>query len=314
MNKEFISQSPLKVVFMGTPNFSVNPLRVLIDSIHNIEAVYTQPPRKSGRGMKKNNSPVHTLALHNNIPVITPLNFSEESVITSLREISPDIIIVSAYGIILPKDILNLPRFGCLNIHASILPRWRGAAPIQRSMMAGDKFSGISFMVMDEGLDTGSVISKFEIPINYKHNAGFLHDELSSKASSELINTINQYVNGFVTAIPQNNSGVTYASKIMKDESRLDWLKTSKEIFFTIRALNPFPGTWFKSNLDKRIKIIDAVEDSLSGKPGEVLDSLIIACGENSLKILAVQPEGGNQMSVDDFLRGNPIKIGSILR
>ena len=181
-------------------------------------------------------------------------------------------------------------------------------------MMAGDKFSGISFMVMDEGLDTGSVISKFEIPINYKHNAGFLHDELSSKASSELINTINQYVNGLITAIPQNNSGVTYASKIMKDESRLDWLKTSKEIFFTIRALNPFPGTWFKSNLDKRIKIIDAVEDSLSGKPGEVLDSLIIACGENSLKILAVQPEGGNQMSVDDFLRGNPIKIGSILR
>lgn len=313
MIKNSISRSPLKVVFMGTPVFSIKPLQELINSRHSVEAIYTQPPRKSGRGMKKNNSPIHNLALENNITVLTPLNFNEKNIIDTLEELSPDIIVVSAYGIILPKEVLKLPRFGCLNIHASILPRWRGAAPIQRSMMAGDKQTGISFMLMDEGLDTGSVLNNFEIPINYKYNAKFLHDELSRKAASELINTMDEYVNGSIVETPQENIGITYASKILKDESRLDWSKTSQEIFFSIKALNPFPGTWFESKENKRIKILDAEVNSLCGKPGEVLDSLIIGCGENSLKILDVQPEGGKEMSVDDFLRGNPINIGCIM-
>jgi methionyl-tRNA formyltransferase len=298
---------------MGTPTFSIKPLQELISSRHSVEAVYTQPPRKSGRGMKKNNSPIHNLALENNITVLTPLNFNEKNITDTLEELSPDIIVVSAYGIILPKEVLKIPRFGCLNIHASILPRWRGAAPIQRSMMAGDKQTGISFMLMDEGLDTGSVLNNFEIPINYKYNAKFLHDELSRKAASELINTMDEYVNGSIVKTPQENIGITYASKILKDESRLDWSKTSQEIFFSIKALNPFPGTWFESKENKRIKILDAEVNSLCGKPGEVLDSLIIGCGENSLKILDVQPEGGKEMSVDDFLRGNPINIGCIM-
>ena len=313
MIKNSISSSPLKVVFMGTPTFSIKPLQELISSRHSVEAVYTQPPRKSGRGMKKNNSPIHNLALENNITVLTPLNFNEKNIIDTLEELSPDIIVVSAYGIILPKEVLKIPQFGCLNIHASILPRWRGAAPIQRSMMAGDKQTGISFMLMDEGLDTGSVLNNFEIPINYKYNAKFLHDELSRKAASELINTMDEYVNGSIVKTPQENIGITYASKILKDESRLDWSKTSQEIFFSIKALNPFPGTWFESKENKRIKILDAEVNSLCGKPGEVLDSLIIGCGENSLKILDVQPEGGKEMSVDDFLRGNPINIGCIM-
>ena len=313
MIKNSISRSPLKVVFMGTPVFSIKPLQELINSRHSVEAIYTQPPRKSGRGMKKNNSPIHNLALENNITVLTPLNFNEKNIIDTLEELSPDIIVVSAYGIILPKEVLKLPRFGCLNIHASILPRWRGAAPIQRSMMAGDKQTGISFMLMDEGLDTGSVLNNFEIPINYKYNAKFLHDELSRKAASELINTMDEYVNGSIVKTPQENIGITYASKILKDESRLDWSKTSQEIFFSIKALNPFTGTWFESKENKRIKILDAEVNSLCGKPGEVLDSLIIGCGENSLKILDVQPEGGKEMSVDDFLRGNQINIGCIM-
>ena len=313
MIKNSISSAPLKVVFMGTPVFSIKPLQELINSRHSVEAIYTQPPRKSGRGMKKNNSPIHNLALENNITVLTPLNFNEKIIIDTLEELSPDIIVVSAYGIILPKEVLKIPQFGCLNIHASILPRWRGAAPIQRSMMAGDKQTGISFMLMDEGLDTGSVLNNFEIPINYKYNAKFLHDELSRKAASELINTMDEYVNGSIVETPQENIGITYASKILKDESRLDWSKTSQEIFFSIKALNPFPGTWFESKENKRIKILDAEVNSLCGKPGEVLDSLIIGCGENSLKILDVQPEGGKEMSVDDFLRGNPINIGCIM-
>ena len=313
MIKDSFSQSPLKIVFMGTPVFSIKPLQELINSRHSVEAVYTQPPRKSGRGMRKNNSPIHDLALENNISILTPLNFNEKDSMNTLKEIAPDIIIVSAYGIILPKEVLELPRFGCLNIHASILPRWRGAAPIQRSMMAGDKYTGISFMLMDEGLDTGSVLNNFEVPINYKYNAEFLHDKLSYKAASKLINTIEQYVKGSITAIPQEDLGITYASKILKSESRLDWSKTSQEIFFSIIALNPFAGSWFDSHKYKRIKIFDAEESGLCGKPGEVLDSLIIGCGENSLKVLNVQPEGGKEMRVDDFLRGNPINIGYIM-
>ena len=220
MIKNSISSSPLKVVFMGTPVFSIKPLQELINSRHSVEAIYTQPPRKSGRGMKKNNSPIHNLALENNITVLTPLNFNEKNIIDTLEELSPDIIVVSAYGIILPKEVLKIPQFGCLNIHASILPRWRGAAPIQRSMMAGDKQTGISFMLMDEGLDTGSVLNNFEIPINYKYNAKFLHDELSRKAASELINTMDEYVNGSIVETPQENIGITWSdAKNLADAS-----------------------------------------------------------------------------------------------
>ena len=305
--------SPLRIVFMGTPDFSVNPLKILIKSKHSVEAVYTQPPRRSGRGMKSNNSPVHDLALSNNIPVLTPPNFTQHEDVISLKEISPDIIIVSAYGIILPKKILSLPRFGCLNIHASLLPRWRGAAPIQRCMMEGDKETGISFMVMDEGLDTGGVIAKFKIPINYKYNGGLLHNELSDKASSELIHTIEGYVSGSISEVPQETIGATYASKILKSESRIDWNYRAEDIFLLIRALNPSPSPWFLSPGGKRIKVLEAAIDPLESKSGEVMDSLTVGCGEKSLRVLKVQPEGGKKMDAKDYLRGNPIEIGSIL-
>ena len=305
--------SPLRIVFMGTPNFSVNPLKALIESKHSVEAVYTQPPRRSGRGMKSNNSPVHDLALNNDIPVFTPSNFTQDEDILRLKEISPDIVIVSAYGIILPKKVLSLPRFGCLNIHASLLPRWRGAAPIQRCMMEGDKETGISFMVMDEGLDTGGVVAKFKIPINYKYNGDLLHNVLSDKASSELIDIIEGYASGNITEIPQETIGATYASKILKSESRIDWNNKADDIFLLIRALNPFSSPWFLSPGGKRIKVLEAAIDPFGSSSGEVVDSLTVGCGEKSLRILSVQPEGRKRMDIKDYLRGNPIEVGSIL-
>ena len=305
--------STLRVVFMGTPDFSVNPLKALIESKHSVEAVYTQPPRRSGRGMKSNNSPVHDLALNNDIPVFTPSNFTQDEEILRLKEISPDIVIVSAYGIILPKKVLSLPRFGCLNIHASLLPRWRAAAPIQRCMMEGDKETGISFMVMDEGLDTGGVVAKFKIPINYKYNGDLLHNVLSDKASSELIDIIEGYASGNITEIPQETIGATYASKILKSESRIDWNNKADDIFLLIRALNPFSSPWFLSPGGKRIKVLEAAIDPFGSSSGEVVDSLTVGCGEKSLRILSVQPEGRKRMDIKDYLRGNPIEVGSIL-
>ena len=249
---------PLKIIFMGTPDFSIKPLKALLGSTNKIIAIYSQPPRKSGRGMKENKTPVHAFGEDKKIPIYTPQNFKNDNDIAFIKDLNPDIIIVSAYGLILPKKILDIPKFGCFNIHASILPRWRGAAPIERSIMSGDKETGITFMLMDEGLDTGMIIKKFPVKIDQYMNAKSLHDKLSLLASDNLIDTLCKYVNGEIQPLNQEEEGITYAEKIQKVECRISWEKSADEILSLIRGLSPYPGAWFLSKKNKRVKFLDA--------------------------------------------------------
>jgi len=310
------TNSPLKIIFMGTPDFSIKPLKALLGSTNNIIAIYSQPPRKSGRGMKENKTPVHAFGEDAKIPVYTPQNFKNDNDIAFIKDLNPDIIIVSAYGLILPKKILDIPKFGCLNIHASILPRWRGAAPIERSIMSGDKETGITFMLMDEGLDTGMIIKKFPIKIDQDMNAKSLHDKLSLLASDNLIDTICKYVNGEIEPFNQQEEGITYAEKIQKVECKINWKKSADEILHLIRGLSPYPGAWFLSKKNKRVKVLDARISQIENnfKPGEVISEQVIACGDNAIEILSVKPEGKKIMYVEDYLRGNSISVGEILK
>ncbi len=309
------TNSPLKIIFMGTPNFSIEPLKALLGSAHKIIAIYSQPPRKSGRGMKENKTPVHTFGEDAKIPVYTPQNFKNDNEIAFIKDLDPDIIIVSAYGLILPKKILNIPKFGCLNIHASILPRWRGAAPIERSIMNGDEETGITFMLMDEGLDTGMIVKKFPIKIDQNMNAKSLHDKLSLLASDNLIDTLYKYVNDEIQPYNQEEEGITYAEKIQKVECRISWKKSADEVLHLIRGLSPYPGAWFLSKKNKRVKVLDARISHIKNnfKPGEVISEQVIACGKNAIEILSVKPEGKKVMNIEDYLRGNSMLVGEIL-
>ena len=317
MNKSISAKvdTPLKIIFMGTPDFSIKPLKALLGSIHKIIAIYSQPPKKSGRGMKENKTPIHTFGDDKKIPVYTPQNFKNDSDIAFVKDLNPDIIIVSAYGLILPKKILDIPKFGCLNIHASILPRWRGAAPIQRSIMSGDKETGITFMLMNEGLDTGMIIKKFPIKIDQYMNAKILHDELSLLASNNLIDTLSKYVNAEIQPFNQEEEGITYAEKIQKVECRISWEKSANEILLLIRGLSPYPGAWFLSKKNKRVKVLDARISHIENdfKPGEVISEQVIACGNNAIEILLVKPEGKKVMDVEAYIRGNSMSVGEIL-
>jgi len=317
MNKSISPKvdTPLKIIFMGTPDFSIKPLKALLGSIHKIIAIYSQPPKKSGRGMKENKTPIHTFGDDKKIPVYTPQNFKNDSDIAFVKDLNPDIIIVSAYGLILPKKILDIPKFGCLNIHASILPRWRGAAPIQRSIMSGDKETGITFMLMNEGLDTGMIIKKFPIKIDQYMNAKILHDELSLLASNNLIDTLSKYVNAEIQPFNQEEEGITYAEKIQKVECRISWEKSANEILRLIRGLSPYPGAWFLSKKNKRVKVLDARISHIENdfKPGEVISEQVIACGNNAIEILLVKPEGKKVMDVEAYIRGNSMSVGEIL-
>ena len=301
---------------MGTPDFSIKPLKALLGSTNKIIAIYSQPPRKSGRGMKENKTPVHAFGEGEKIPVYTPQNFKNDNDIAFIKDLNPDIIIVSAYGLILPKKILDIPKFGCLNIHASILPRWRGAAPIERSIMSGDKETGITFMLMDEGLDTGMIIKKFPIKIDQDINAKSLHDKLSLLASDNLIDTLCNYVNGEIKPFNQKEEGITYAEKIQKIECRISWEKSADEILHLIRGLSPYPGAWFLSKKNKRVKVLDARISQIENnfKPGQVISEQVIACGDNAIEILSVKPEGKKVMYVKDYLRGNSMSVGEILK
>ena len=309
------THSPLKIIFMGTPDFSIKPLKALLRSIHKIIAIYSQPPRKSGRGMKENKTPVHAFGEDEKIPVYTPQNFKDENEIAFIKDLNPDIIIVSAYGLILPKKILDIPKFGCLNIHASILPRWRGAAPIERSIMNGDEETGITFMLMDEGLDTGMIIKKFPIKIDQDMNAKALHEKLSLLASNNLIDTLCKYVNGEIQPVNQTEEGITYAEKIQKVECRISWEKNADEILNLIRGLSPYPGAWFLNKKNKRVKVLAARISHIKNnfKPGEVISEQVIACGNSAIEIISVKPEGKKEMYVEDYLRGNSISVGEIL-
>lgn len=300
---------------MGTPDFSVPTLQALIDAGHEVAAVYTQPPRPAGRGKKLRPSPVQIFAESKNIPVFSPTSLRSAEEQERFSGLNLDAAVVVAYGLILPKAILDAPRLGCINVHASLLPRWRGAAPIQRAIMAGDLETGVSIMQMDAGLDTGAVLGMTKTPITPDDTAGSLHDRLSQLGASVICDMLAGLADGSVTPTPQPAEGVTYAEKIRKEEGRIDWNHTAPQVSAHIRGLTPFPGAWFEF-AGNRIKILQSnIHECPTGfVPGSVVSTpLVIACASGCLDVTLVQREGKSPMSANELLRGFPIPPGSLI-
>ncbi|MBN9413288.1 MAG: methionyl-tRNA formyltransferase [Candidatus Paracaedimonas acanthamoebae] len=302
-----------RVIFMGTPDFAVPALQLLLDKGYHVIGIYTQPPRPAGRGYHVQKSPVHSLGDRYNIPVFTPKTLKTNEEQTLFKTLKADIAIVAAYGLILPQAILEAPRLGCLNIHGSLLPRWRGAAPIQRAILAGDHETGITIMQMDAGLDTGTMLSKESIPITPQTTASTLHDQLAPLGASLLLKTLEDLQHDQITPQPQPSEGVTYAHKITKQEGQLDWAQEAKMLERQVRAFTPWPGAWFIWQ-DEIYKVLAAEVLSLSGKVGQVLDDqLTIACGQQAFRPQLIQKQGKKPCSLKDFLNGHVILRGTQL-
>ena len=299
----------LKIGFMGTPSFAVPILKSLIKDNYHIEFVYTQSGRPAGRGLRKKNSEIYDVAKTNNINIRVPEKLDHEEINFILNK-EIDIIIVAAYGLILPERILKIPKYGCLNVHASLLPKWRGAAPIQRSIMAGDKKTGISYMLMDKGLDTGPVILQKETEIGENDNFLKVHDSLSLIASQTISETILKFIEGKLATKEQNNDIASYADKIEKHETKIDWNLTAKEIRNLIYSLSPLPGAWTITKEGKRLKILSAQIEETKGEIAVLGENQILGCGQSSLKIKEVKPEGKKVMLFDDYLRGKNFSLG----
>ncbi|MBC8267253.1 MAG: methionyl-tRNA formyltransferase [Rhodospirillaceae bacterium] len=300
----------LNLVFMGSPDFSVAALQALIAAGHQIVCVYAQPPRPAGRGHKETPCPVHAFALEHGLQVRTPESLKDVAEQQAFIDLKADACVVAAYGLILPKPILDAPRLGCLNIHASLLPRWRGAAPIQRAIIAGDDQSGVTIMAMDEGLDTGAILLAQKTPITSQTTAADLHDRLADLGAKLIVQALEK---NNLTATPQSQQGVTYATKLDRAEGRLDWSLPAAELERRVRGLNPWPGVWFEHG-GTRIKVLAAAVSGQSGAVGEVLDGLpSIACAEDALTLLRVQKQGRGAMAGGDFLRGFDLPVGTIL-
>ncbi len=305
--------SALKLIFMGSPDFSIPALQALLAHGHQIVCVYTQPPRPAGRGHKEKPCPVHAYALAQGLMVRTPKSLKDADEQQAFQALNADACVVVAYGLILPKPVLDAPRLGCLNIHASLLPRWRGAAPIQRALIAGDDKSGVSIMAMDEGLDTGAVLLMEETPITAQTTASDLHDRLAHLGATMIGKALAGCDQGTLSAIPQDQDGVTYAAKLDRHEGRLDWSLDADELERRVRGLNPWPGVWFE-HAGTRIKVLAAALCAGSGQPGTLLEGpLTIACGRGALKLLRVQKQGKAAMTAEDFLRGFDLPIGTKL-
>ena len=299
----------MRIAFMGTPDFSVGALKALLSAGHEVVSVYSQPPRRAGRGKKERPTPVHAFADSMNIPVHTPLHFKDESEWQKFKQLNLDVAVVVAYGLILPQEILDTPKFGCLNIHASLLPRWRGAAPIQRAIIAGDDKSGIGIMQMEAGLDTGPVILEKIIDIDASDTAGTLHDKLSILGAKAIVEALDILPDAKPT--PQNEDGVTYAKKIHKTEARINWPLPASILKNHIHGLSPFPGAWTEIN-GERIKILNVDIIDKPGPAGQMISApLVIACGENALSINIAQRAGKGPMDVKSLLNGFDIEIGS---
>lgn len=298
----------MRVIFMGTPDFSVPTLQEIAGHGHEIIACYTQPPRPAGRGQAERKSPVHQAAEGLGVPVYTPQNFKAEEDRQTFAAHGADIAVVVAYGLLLPKPILEAPELGCLNLHGSLLPRWRGAAPIQRAIMAGDTQTGVMVMQMDEGLDTGPVGLAETIPVPIDMTAGQLHDEMMRRGADLMARALAALQRGSMDFTPQSDAGATYAKKIEKAEARIDWTKSATAVHNHIRGLSPYPGAWTQMILGgkpARVKILRATLSEASGQPGMIIgDGLTIACGEGSVRLLEVQREGKAAMSATDFVRG----------
>ncbi len=301
----------MKIAFMGTPDFSVPILAALIDAGHDVACVYSQPPRPAGRGHKEQLTPVHAFAAGKGIEVRTPRSLKGEAEQRAFRDLDLDMAVVAAYGLILPKAILEAPRHGCLNVHASLLPRWRGAAPIQRAILAGDAETGVTIMQMDVGLDTGDMLLMEKIAITPVTNASLLHDQLSELGARMIVDAVARYPE--LAPVKQPEDGVTYASKLAKEEGKLDWTRPAVELECQVRGLTPWPGVWCDVN-GERLKVLEAKPATGSGAPGSVLDdALTVACGTGALQLTRVQRAGKGPMSAAELLRGWAIPKGSVL-
>ena len=311
----------LRVVFMGTADLSCDSLRALIASpLFQVVAVVTQPDRPKGRELKLQPSPVKELALQASLPVLQPERARDEAFLGALREFQPELIAVAAYGQILPQSILDLPRHGCLNVHTSLLPRYRGAAPIQWAILNGDAETGVTIMKMNAGLDTGEILTQATTPIQPEDNAETLHDRLARMGAELLMRTIPDYVAGKMSSRPQPAEGVSYAAKIKKQDGRLDWNQPASTLWNRVRGLMPWPGAF--SYLPGQpqphlLKIWQAEVVERSGPPGEVLQAdkagIVVGCGSGSLRILILQREGGRRLKAQEFLAGHPMQPGQRL-
>lgn len=298
----------MRLIFMGTPDFSAPILQALVDAGHDIAAVYSQPPRPSGRGQKLRPSPVQALAESLNLDVRHPTSLKSDDALAEFQSFKADIAIVVAYGLILPQAILDAPTHGCLNIHASLLPRWRGAAPIHRAIMAGDTQTGVCIMQMEAGLDTGPVLLRQTTQISATETTQDLHDRLSDMGADAICLTLEAFQT--LTPEPQSDVGVTYAEKIDKAEAQINWTDTAITIDRQIRGLSPFPGAWTTLGGD-RLKMLGSALATATGTPGEILDNFTIACGTNAVKITRAQRAGKPAQTADAFVQALP--VGTIL-
>jgi methionyl-tRNA formyltransferase len=298
----------MRLTFMGTPDFAATALAALLDEGHEVVCVYTQPPRPAGRGMKERPSPVHQLALSKEIEVRTPTSLKSPLEQQRFAELKTDAAVVVAYGLLLTKPILAAPSFGCFNIHASLLPRWRGAAPIQRAIIAGDEETGVTIMRMDEGLDTGPMLKRVSCAITNDTTASSLHDELAKLGASAMLDVLKQ---PDAPGEPQPTDGVTYAHKITKAEAKINFESSARNVLRHIHGLSPFPGAWFEIN-GARIKALRCEIAEGQGTPGTAInDQLTFACGEAAVRLLEVQREGKGPMQADVFLRGFEVPAGT---
>lgn len=304
----------MRIIFAGTPQFAAEALDAILAK-HEVVAVYTQPDRPSGRGMQLTASPVKMLAMRHGIPVMQPASLKDSSAQQELKQFDADVMVVAAYGLLLPEAVLGIPRYGCLNIHASLLPRWRGAAPIQRAIQAGDQLTGITIMQMDVGLDTGAMLLSVPCPISETDNAQTLHDRLAVIGSSAILEVLEQLPNGLAPSA-QDDALACYAAKLQKNEAPIDWSKNAFEIERTIRAFNPFPLSNFKLG-DVVIKVWQASLQTIQGKPGEVLEvgkhGITIACGKDAIRLEVLQRPGGKAQAAAQLMQTCPVKAGDVL-
>jgi methionyl-tRNA formyltransferase len=303
----------MRLVFAGTPGFAVAPLEAVAAAGHSIGAVLTQPDRPAGRGLAPAASPVKQVAERLGIPVLQPATLKDRAVQARLAELAPDALVVAAYGLILPQAVLDLPRLGALNVHASLLPRWRGAAPIQRALLAGDRVTGISIMQMDAGLDTGPVLLREELRIDPEDTSGTLHDKLAALGARLVVAALDGLARGTLRATPQPTEGVSYAAKIEKRETRLDWSRSAAEAERQVRAFNPEPGAAARVR-GTQLKVWRARVIEARGAPGTVVaagaEGIAVACADGALRLEELQRSGGRRLAAAAFLRGFPLAVG----
>lgn len=303
----------LRLAFMGSPDFAVPTLEAIVAAGHDVACVYSQPPRPAGRGKQLTRTPIHETADRHGFKVRTPTNFKSAEDREAFAALKLDVAVVVAYGLLLPKAILDAPRLGCFNLHGSILPRWRGAAPIHRAVMAGDKITGVQVMQMDVGLDTGPVMLTASTPITDADTTGDVHDRLSQLGAALMVEGLALLEAGKAQLTPQTEDGLTYAEKVSATEARIDWTRPAPEVAARIRGMSPFPGAWCELD-GQRLKIFHAVADEGQGAPGDVLDDMLkVACGSGAIRLTRLQRPGKAQMTADEMQRGARIPKGARL-